>query len=388
MNASRPASEPETTEDASTNVRRSAIASLYVHVPFCAGKCDYCAFYSIPSTSQETRQNYLARLQDDFRDVRARCAPLSTIFVGGGTPSILDRTELHQLLSSLSQTFELRSDVEWTVECNPDSLTEPKAELLAEAGVNRISLGVQSLDPTLRGILGRQGNTDALEDTVRHLRRLGVSGINVDLIYAIPGQSISQWTDDVRRMCDRGIDHLSTYALTREEGTRLGDSALPPVDDVLEIQMWDVVAEEAHGAGLERYEVSNLARPGAECRHNNRIWHGATYIGCGPAAASFDGQLRWTAPGSLEGWLDQAPPEEDHLPPEQRAAEILAFGLRTVEGWRIREFSRTTGRDPFTLRPEAVRNLIDEGMLIRTETRLYPTRKGLLFADYVAQTLL
>lgn len=366
----------------------SCFEALYVHVPFCASKCGYCAFYSVPGAPAAVRCRYLDRLQEEFSAGGPRCASLSTMFIGGGTPSVLDLGELRGLLAGIRNSFSLLPGVEWTVECNPGSLTHYKACLLAEAGVNRISLGVQTFAPDLRQILMRKGDISHLPETVRLLRELGVAGVNVDLIYAIPGQKISQWRSDVRQACELGIDHLSTYALTWEEGTHLARSNLPPVDENLEVQMWEMAAQEASAFGLERYEVSNLARPGAECRHNSRIWHGATYLGCGPSATSFDGDLRWTNPRSLNAWLEQTPPEQDHLPPELRAAEILAFGLRTVEGWNLKEFAKTTNHDALTLRAIPIDQLVSEGLLVQNEQSIRPTRKGLLFADYVAQTLL
>jgi len=362
--------------------------ALYVHVPFCAGKCGYCAFYSVPGAPAEVRRRYLDRLQKEFNAGALHCRPLSTVFIGGGTPSVLDLEELNELLTSIRSCFSLLPDAEWTVECNPGSLTPEKACLLAEAGVNRVSLGVQTFAPALRQTLTREGDISHLPETVRLLRKLGIAGVNIDLIYAIPGQKTSQWRNDIRQACELGIDHLSTYALTREEGTHLARSTLTPVDEGLEVQMWEIAAEETRAFGLERYEVSNLARPGAECRHNCRIWHGETYLGCGPAATSFDGNLRWTNPSSLTAWLEQSPPEEDHLPPERRAAEILAFGLRTVEGWNLEEFTKTTGHDALTIRETPINQLISEGLLKQAERRIRPTQKGLLFADYVAQTLL
>ncbi len=211
----------------------------------------------------------------------------------------------------------------------------------------------------------------------------------MDLIYAIPDQTMAAWENDLRRALDCGIVHVSTYALTSEEGTALARRGAKPVDDALSTDMWELAETVAAQYGLARYEVSNLARPGHACRHNLDIWHGATYLGCGPAAASFDGELRWTNPPDLKRWLDSAAPrEEDALPAPARAAELLAFGLRTVSGWERASFGDCTGFDYLELRGDILRSLAAEGLLVLTPERVCPTRLGLLFADHVARELL
>jgi oxygen-independent coproporphyrinogen III oxidase len=361
--------------------------SLYLHVPFCAAKCDYCAFYSEPRAPAALRRQYLDHLQAELAQVRQEQA-LASIFLGGGTPTMLPVDELDELLRMIRRSFHLAADCEWTVESNPDSLTPEKIEILAQHGVNRVSLGVQSFLPRLRRTLGRRGEVTGLRDLLARLRASGIARQNLDLIFAIPGQSLADWQDDLARAVELGVEHISAYALTIEEGTRLAAEGVVPADDADFEAMWEASDDLLGEGGLARYEVSNFARPGAECRHNLSIWHGATYLGCGPAATSFDGITRWTQPASLGDWLAGVPPERDVLSARDRACEILAFGFRTVHGWQGDDFQARTGFAAEALRGEELAELVQQGLLARHGDRLAPTATGLLFNDSVVGALL
>ncbi len=365
-----------------------AFTSLYVHVPFCAAKCDYCAFYSVPGASAEARRAYLDRVAAELAASSSHCAPLESIYVGGGTPSSLADDELGELLAAVRARVAIADGAEFTVECNPDSLTAGKVEVLARRGVNRVSIGIQSFDPRLRAAIGRRGGLDGLDEALRALRANGIGNIGMDLIYAIPGQTLDGWRADLDRALAAGVRHLSTYELTVEEGARLSRGRLPSADEELSVAMWQAAGEAAAATGLERYEVSNLAVPGRECRHNDAIWHGGTYLGVGPAAASYDGDVRRTNRPDLAAWLAGAEPEEDRLPPEARAAEVLALGLRTVRGWEREEFRARTGYGYTALRGDVLAGLIRDGLLEGDERAIRPTTRGLLFADHVARQLL
>jgi oxygen-independent coproporphyrinogen-3 oxidase len=241
----------------------------------------------------------------------------------------------------------------------------------------------------LRKVLGRRGELGSLAETLKVLREAGVGRQNLDLIFAIPGQSVADWRDDLSRAMDLGVEHVSAYALTVEEGTRLaGRNAAGAVDDDLFEAMWDATDDVVGRAGLRRYEISNFARPEAECRHNLAIWYGGTYLGCGPAAASFDGTTRWTQPASLGAWLARIPADQDVLTPAERACEVLAFGFRTIAGWTWSEFRLRTGFDALDLRGDALAQLVEQGLLAPRVDGLAPTRAGLLLNDSVIATLL
>ncbi len=362
--------------------------SLYVHVPFCAAKCAYCAFYSEAGLDAAWHQRWLARIEMEIRAHQGACAPLTSIFIGGGTPTLLAPADLQGLFAVIRQNCRLAGDCEISIEANPGSLTSEKIAILAEAGVNRVSIGVQSFSPRWRQILGRRADPAGVPALLGELRTAGIHRHNLDLIYAIPGQRLADWEEDLRRAADLGISHLSAYALTFEEGTRLAGAGAVPVDDDLQVAMWEQTAEILGEQGLRRYEISNYARPGMECRHNLDIWLGGSYLGCGPAAASFDGRQRWSNPADLHQWLAGAPAEIDALSPELRAAEILAFGLRTVAGWDLDDFQAKTGFAALRLRGQAIAELCQQGLVTVENNRLHCTHQGFLFNDLVLRELL
>ncbi len=369
---------------------RRAYRHLYIHVPFCAAKCDYCAFYSVPCAKSANRiPAYLERLDGELAAHAAQCRNLQSIFIGGGTPSILPPDQLRQLLQATARIPRV-TDIEITVECNPASLDSERIDTLAAHGVNRISLGVQSWNPNHRRTLGRHTELRSPQALADRIRSAGIERIGADLIHAIPGQTTQQWSDELKRTADLGVQSLSAYALSIEEGTRLADrtAGQSAADEETAVAMWHLCDEILAPYGLLRHEVANFAVPGCECRHNERIWHGDTYLGCGPAACSFDGEKRAANPADLDAWLNGADAETDSLPPEQRAAEILAFGLRTTAGWTVDEYRKTTGFDPYDLCAVELRSLNAQTLLECTDDTIRPTRKGLLFADTVCESLL
>lgn len=361
--------------------------SLYVHVPFCHGKCDYCAFYSLPESTPDLRHHYLERLARDFAAAAGASAELRSVFIGGGTPSQLAAAELRTLCQLVHASFTLAADCEWTMEANPESLTTERLEAAVEGGVNRLSLGIQSFQPELRRIIGRRGSLAHLHSRLQQARSLGLSQINVDLICQIPGQTPEMWRQDLRQALDCGATHLSTYALSIEAGTPLAARSLPePADE--ETDFDDITADTIRPSGLQRYEISNYARPDCRCRHNDEIWHGQTYFGGGPAAVSFDGVNRRKNPDNWEDWLAGTPAELDFLPPERRAAEILAFAFRTLDGWRWSDFRQTTGFEPFQLRGLALERAARLGLISLDADGARPTPQGLRYNDDLLEMLL
>ena len=356
--------------------------SLYIHVPFCHGKCAYCAFYSLPSSTPDLRQRYLAHLREEFARYAPQCVPLRSIFIGGGTPSLLSRTEWEELVRAIRDHFTLAPDCEWSCEANPDSLSPELLQAWLACGVNRISIGIQSFHSDLRRRIGRCGSLPKQFPNIPPN-----CSLNLDLIFNIPGQTLAQWEEDLHRALELSPSHISCYALTLEEGTRLAKNT-PPLSDEQFLQFWEATDRILAEADIRRYEISNFARHGKECRHNLEIWKGGTYLGCGPAAASFDGTERHANPSSLVEWLNNTPPERDPLPPEERATEILATGLRLLSGWDRQEFQHRTGFDAWDLRGKQMRKLQQQGLLHLTENHVSPTQQGLLFNDNIALELL
>lgn len=315
---------------------------LYCHVPFCRNKCAYCAFYSLPGADRETRRRYLQHLATEVAS--AHPEPADSLYFGGGTPSLLEPDELTELFAIFARYAPLRPGAEISMELNPETLTPAGIALIREH-VNRVSLGVQSFDPVLRQRLGRDCSQPALERAIALIRDAGFPHFNCDLIYAIPGQTMADFAADLERCAAIGADHVSAYALTPEEGTRLAADGVVPDDDFA-ADCWLMAGEHLARHGIRRYEISNYARPGGECRHNLAVWGGSRLLGFGPAAASYDGQLRFTRPASLARWLAGDAPERDELEPAARRREIAAVKLRTTAGWSRGDFLRLPGAVP------------------------------------------
>lgn len=360
---------------------------LYVHVPFCRVKCAYCAFASEAPLRPERVRAYQAGLGRELARLSPGLRSLDSVFVGGGTPSALGAARLGEVLACIGRHCVPLPGAEWSCEVNPESLDAACAGVLSAAGVNRVSMGVQTFLPRLRRVLGRRGDPGRVSGAVACLGREGIARVSVDLIYGIPGQRLRDWEEDLRRALDLGVEHLSAYSLTWEEGTRLAGSGQSPCADDLDEAMWHLTDRVTAEYGLGRYEISNFARAGSECRHNLGIWYGDTYAGCGPAAASFDGVLRWRQPVNLDDWLQGRGVERDEIPAVARAAEILAFGLRTTAGWEIERFRRVTGRDPLALCGTVLEELGSAGLVEVTDGRIRPTRRGLLLNDSIAEAI-
>lgn len=362
--------------------------SIYIHVPFCRQKCNYCAFYSEACADFALFKAWADTIVEHAKRQQSQMGPINSIYIGGGTPTLLPPELLAKVLHDITEMVQLAPDCEISCESNPDSLTPQFLEQLTTAGVNRLSIGVQSFIARHRQTLGRHASPDHLAEAIAHARRLGLRSLNIDLIYAIPGQTLEDWISDLTTACQLNVNHLSAYSLTIEEGTRLAQQQMQSIDEELDIAMWNIIPETLAPFGLQRYEISNYAKPGHHCRHNNEIWHGQTYLGLGPTAASFDGTQRFCQCADLNQWLKDAPPEQDILPSDERAAEILAFGMRTCEGWDLNYFRQLTGFDADLLRGEALRELEAEGLIVRENQHIRCTEQGLLLNNDVLMQLL
>ena len=364
-------------------------SSFYVHIPFCLEICDYCAFYIIDKANSTLRQRYLKRLNSELSLKGPLCHSMKTIYLGGGTPSYFSVTELKTLMASLNMHLNIVDDCEFTFECNPDSLTEEKVKVLLDGGVNRFSVGVQSFSQNSRDRIGRAGDISRIYQAVALLRALNVENFNCDLIYGIPGQTLSQWEKDLWKIAELDPPHVSAYQLTVEKGTRLANRGTEECKDKLAIAMSELThAYLSDRCRLHRYEISNLAKTGFQCQHNNKTWMGAPFLGAGPSAAYFDGRSRWTNPADLHKWMLGDPPIEDYIEPSARALEILITGLRTIEGWNRQHFIEATGFDFIDLRGAQINEFIQSCHMHFENNTLRLSDKGLLVADYIGRQLL
>lgn len=388
-------------------VNPDPITSLYVHVPFCARKCEYCAFYS-EASSGELMDRYVAALIRELELIADDCRP-HAVFFGGGTPSILNLRQWETILRAMGR-LGLLGAAEWTVECNPATVSHDKARLLREFGVNRISMGVQSFDEALLDRLGRVHSREQAFRSFDTLRRAGFDNLNVDLMFAIPTQTLAMWHATLDEALALGSEHLSCYEVIYEEDTPLFEQLQAgrcAVDEDLVCEMYDQLVARAGAAGLRRYEVANFAResgkkpagedplvPGRACRHNVNYWRGGSFHGVGPSATSYVRGLRARNWANTQLYcerieLGQRPWESrEQMGPLARAGETAAFGLRMAAGWPYAEFERVTG---FNLRVEWAGELLElesRGWGARGEDRFCLTAQGLRFADAAAELFL
>jgi oxygen-independent coproporphyrinogen-3 oxidase len=335
--------------------------SLYIHVPFCFHKCHYCDFYSLVDT-RDRQEAFLARLIGELGAIApwSGNVPLRTIFVGGGTPSLL-RVELwERLLGALRGRFDLsqmgRGPGEFTVECNPETVTPELMRALAGGGVNRVSIGAQSFQPVHLKTLERWHDPANVGRAVELARAAGIPRQSVDLIFAIPGQTLEDWRRDLQAALALGVSHMSCYNLTYEAGTamtaRRDRGEFAPADEETEVAMYETTLAVLRGAGLARYEVSNYARPGDEARHNLVYWRQEPWLAAGPSASGHYAGHRWKNTPRLDDYLTVddrgfAPIAEHEAPDPQRAvSERIMTGLRLAEGLPVSEVAERLGGVP------------------------------------------
>jgi oxygen-independent coproporphyrinogen-3 oxidase len=365
------------------------IRNLYIHVPFCKHKCGYCDFNAYAGMDR-LMPDYVDALERELIHAREhfQFQQLETVYLGGGTPSLLPPDLATRLLSFIHTNFNVAPDAEVTLEANPASTDEPRIEAWLRGGVNRLSLGVQGFDGKALAVLERR--TDAAQATRAYqlARASGMANISIDLIYAVPFQSRETWLDTLRRAIDLGPDHVSTYCLSFEEGTllyrRRESGRLPEVDPDLQWDQLDAACVELEAAGFGRYEVSNWSRPGFESRHNHAYWRCRPVYGAGAGAHSYatDGTTAWR-------WWNVAKPREyiaavpspkadgEELPARKAAAESLMLGLRTVEG-----MAPPAGFD------DELALLDSAGLIRRVSGRVVPTRRGLDLHNQIALAVL
>jgi oxygen-independent coproporphyrinogen-3 oxidase len=368
------------------------LPGLYVHIPFCLSKCRYCGFYSLPELAYLPA--FLTALGEEIRLTRRDGATFDTIYIGGGTPSVLSAQQLRGILAALAAAFTVAPGAEITLEANPADLNAGLLAALREAGVNRINLGVQALDDRLLAFLGRRHDRARSLSALAAVRAAGFARIGIDLIYGIPGQSLATWKATLGEAIAQEPGHLSCYQLTAEPETplekqcRRGELSLP--DEALQASFFHETSAMLEASGYIHYEVSNFARPGQESRHNRKYWNHTAYLGFGPSAHSFSGRERRWNHRSLETYLREL--EAGRLPLEsseqlsdaELRLEALFLGLRTRRGIELGGFKRRYGQDLAAEKEKMLTHLEREGLVEIREGFLRPTRAGLAVADSLA----
>ena len=365
------------------------IRHIYVHIPFCARICPYCAFYKDLLDRSQTSRFCEALLRELVgRDRRARRLVPSTIYFGGGTPTALNIAQLEFLLHGFQETLDLSLLIEWTIEANPGSVSARKAALLKEFGVNRISLGVQSWDEELLKLLGREHNAEQAEESVRILRDADFTNINVDLMFGLPGQTADQWRTTLEKTIALQPEHISTYCLTYEEDTEFflrharGEFQQDTDADAEFFEMTMAILEDA---GYRHYEISNYARPGFESVHNRAYWLGKDYLGIGPSAVSTVGMHRWQNVCDYRAYIDRVFAGQsthgtsENLTHEMKRTERIALGLRTRDGIPYPELKDFA---------QKIDELAALQLLRQSNGNFVLTRRGKALADSVAEAFL
>ena len=364
--------------------------SAYLHVPFCAHRCGYCDF-TLVARRDDLIDAYLDALEVDLAQLR-QPRDIDTLFFGGGTPTHLPAPQLQRLMDLALRWFQPVASAEVCVEANPAGLDDAKIAVLANAGVNRVSLGVQSFDPAILKLLERDHRRDEIISAVERMRP-HIPNIGLDLIFGVPGQSYALWKETLDETLDLSPTHVSTYGLTFEKGTtfysRLTKGSLQRCEEESEREMYALAMDCLPAAGLEQYELSNFARPGFRSRHNEIYWKGLPFFGFGPGAARYIAGRRELNHRSVTTWIKrvragQSPiADSEELSPEERARERVMLGLRRTEGIDLDGFHEQTGLDFRNLAPESFLRNLRRGFLEEVDGHVRFTREGRFVADTV-----
>lgn len=370
----------------------------YVHVPFCLSKCHYCDFLSGPKY-QPFAKPYITALEKEMAQWgrRLQHPRVDTLFFGGGTPTTLDSKDLISLLNLLRRSLDVASDAEISIEANPGTITTEKLADLQEAGFNRISLGVQSMNYAELKTLGRIHSQKEIFAAVTAIKQAGWRNINLDLIFGIPGQTIENWRETLKQTIKLQPEHISAYSFILEENTMFWQLAargkLNLLQDDLVAEMYEYLVSAMHDAGYLHYEISNFARPGMECRHNLKYWNYKEYIGLGIGAVSFIDNIRFRKTKSLTDYIDAAASgvlpvcEIEKLSLKTQVSERLMLGLRLIEGISLNDLS-VIERNIYDTNISPKLNKYEEADILAVKPdRLYFTSKGVLLANEVMQSL-
>ena len=363
---------------------------VYVHIPFCKRKCAYCDFYSLSCPQTAQMDDYLSALQKQIRDFFGREGKLSvdTLYIGGGTPSVFGAERLCALLNTLRERVDLLPGAEVTVEVNPESVDEPLLRALKAAGVNRISMGIQSSDDVQLASLGRLHDFARAKDAVTQIKVNCTENLSVDLMYGLPGQSMESWRQSVEDILALHPAHVSCYALKLEEGTPLWRQNPVLPDDDLQAEMYLWLVARLQAAGYHQYEISNFSLPGKHSRHNSRYWDLRDYIGFGCGAHSYYKGQRFSTISDLNGYIaameqgGSVLEAEDETEAPDRAVEYLMLGLRTAYGVEAEAYTRLFGRD-FAPCAAVLQRFLPAGYVKREGDRWYLTPEGFLVSNAI-----
>ena len=365
--------------------------SAYVHIPFCTQICYYCDFSKVFIKNQPV-DSYLKHLLEEFQTYDIQ--KLRTLYIGGGTPTALSAPQLEVLLKGLTKNLDLSALEELTIEANPGDLDEDKIAVLKNSAVNRVSLGVQTFDDKMLKKIGRSHLEKDIYENIDRLKLAGFDNISIDLIYALPGQTMEQVKENVAKAIGLDIPHMSLYSLILENHTvfmnRMRRGKLPLPKEELEAEMFEYIISELERAGFEHYEISNFSKPDFESRHNLMYWDNAEYYGIGAGASGYVNGVRYKNHGPIRHYLSaveegNARITEEHLSQKEQMEEEMFLGLRKKSGVSMARFEEKFGRSFDGLYGEIVKDLVQQGLMQIEGDRVRMTKRGLFLGDTVAE---
>lgn len=369
---------------------------VYVHLPFCKSRCSYCDFYSQTDLSLE--DDCLTAINRELAYLGERYARIwtETLYLGGGTPSLLKTENLFWLVYNIFQTFpssKMRCAPEITIELNPDDVTDSKLEAYRNIGINRISLGLQTFSDKLLRLINRRHNSNDSWRALEKIRQAGFDNLSIDLIFAIPGQSLENIKKDLEQVLMFSPEHISIYCLTFEPGTRffklLSEGKLKPQDDQSQAIAYRFISDYLQKQNYQHYEISNFCLRGKECRHNLNYWHCGNYIGLGAAAHSHIGDTRWSNCNDLHEYIRRlsgiksAIAFEEKLDQKMMAEELVLMSLRLREGLNLKLYKKISGKNMLQKKSAMVNQLIENGLIELAGDQLRLTAEGFLLADQI-----
>ncbi len=372
------------------------MAGIYIHIPFCKSRCIYCGFYS--TTLLDLRKKYINAVcrEMELRKNYIR-EPFSTIYLGGGTPSLLDEAELTKLFLYINNVYDVDRNAEITMECNPDDITPKFTNMLSRLPINRVSMGAQTFADSRLRLLHRRHNSDEVKHAVKLLREAGIKNISIDLMFGFPDESLSQWKEDISAALALNIEHISAYSLMYEEDTplwkMLDTGKVKEIDEELSLTMFKELVCQLTYAGYEHYEISNFARPGYRSRHNSSYWHQVPYIGLGAAAHSFDLNSRQWNVADLKLYIEEInngiiPMEREELDNDTTFNDIITTALRTSDGIDLNALETRLGKRYRNTLISAAGKHLEQGLLEIRHDRLRLTAEGIFISDMVMSDLM
>lgn len=369
---------------------------LYIHIPFCKHRCIYCDFYSTVN-GKSTQAAYIEALCAELegRHLYAGSPELSSIYIGGGTPSVLDGEAIQRIFHCIERDYRTALGAEITIEANPDDITPKFVDAIKSTPVNRISLGVQTFQDSSLHFLKRRHTGRQAQEAILELSEAGFNNISMDLIYGLPRQTLETWKEDLKKAFELPISHLSAYALIYEEGTQIEGmrkrGEIKEVGEDLSLSMFETLMDEASSNGFVHYEISNFARPGMEARHNSSYWAGQYYLGCGPGAHSFDGKSRRANLPDLQSYNSHKgnpPCSEEFLSENDRFNELILTSLRTRDGLSMEKVAKKFGKESQEFVLRVAHPHIVNGKLDYNGEALRLTRSGLFVSDSIMSDLM